>query len=131
MATSIDQKRSLPLVQASCCGSSVPVGFRVRDARASDLPRVIELLKGSDLPVEGVDEQFGQGFAVAVDGERVIGAIGIERYGAYGLLRSAVVSVGDRGRGVGEALVLDRIDWSMRQGLSALYLLTTSAPEFF
>src|SRR5688572_33140590 len=98
MTTSIEQKRSLPLVQASCCGSSVPVGFRVRDARSSDLARVIELLKGSDLPVDGVDEQFPGGFAVALDGDRVIGAIGVERYGAYALLRSAVVSVADRGR---------------------------------
>ena len=61
----------------------------------------------------------------------LVGAMGIERYGAYGLLRSAVTAPSWRGRGVGQALTHERIDWARSQRLTALFLLTTTAADFF
>ena len=79
----------------------------------------------------GLDEQFGAGYVLARDGNNVVGAMGIERYGDYGLLRSAVTVPAWRGRGVGQALTRERIDWARSQRLKALYLLTTTAADFF
>lgn len=124
------QSKTLPVAKVSCCGSSAPTAFRVRAAQREDRATVATLLQAAELPTDGLEDQF-DAFSVAVDGGQVIGAAGIERYGDYGLLRSAVVSSAARGRGVGEALVLDRIDWSMRAGLQALYLLTTTAADYF
>ena len=128
---STTQSRSLPIQQASCCGSGSTQGFNVRSARADDFAKVQELLRAAELPLEGLQDQFGEGYAVAQENGKLLGAVGIERYGKYGLLRSAVVAGSERGRGVGEALVLDRIDWSIRAGLGALYLLTTTAGDYF
>jgi arsenite methyltransferase len=125
------QSRSLPIQQSSCCGSGPARGFQVRSARSEDLANVQELLRTADLPLDGLEDQFGAGYAVAEERDALLGAIGIERYGKYGLLRSAVVSASQRGRGIGEALVLDRIDWSLHTGLDALYLLTTTASDYF
>ena len=118
-------------MSAGCCSTSVPTGFIVRSARSDDLPAVKALLTTAKLPTDGVEEQFGPAYAVATEDDRIIGVVGIERYGSYGLLRSAAVTPDARGRGVGEALILDRIDWSMRNQLQAIYLLTTTAPDYF
>jgi len=107
------------------------VGSRLRHARASDYHVVKQLLEGAKLPVEGLDDFFGEGYAVADLEGRVIGALGIEVYGGYGLLRSAVVDEPYRGSGLGEQLTRERIEWSRAQKLKALYLLTTTAASFF
>ena len=89
------------------------------------------MLSAADLPIGGLDDQFGDNYAVALAGSRLIGAAGVERHGADGLLRSVVITASDRGKGIGEQLVLNRIEWSMREGLESVYLLTTTAAPFF
>jgi SAM-dependent methyltransferase/N-acetylglutamate synthase-like GNAT family acetyltransferase len=111
--------------------SSGVVRFSVRPATGADLGAVRALLDAALLPTDGVADHFPVGYSVAVAGDRVVGAEGIEVYGEYGLLRSAVVSEAWRGRGVGEALTWDRIGWSRGRGLHALYLVTMTAPSFF
>jgi amino-acid N-acetyltransferase len=103
----------------------------VRAAESADFAAVRALLASSDLPVEGLEEQFGEGYAVAVADGAIVGAEGIEVYDDAGLLRSAVISPAWRGKGVGDALTRDRIDWSRRRGLADLYLLTTTASDYF
>jgi amino-acid N-acetyltransferase len=61
----------------------------------------------------------------------VVGAAAIEVHPPFGLLRSAVVEPSWRGHGVGIALTRDRLAWARMRGLVALYLLTTTAPDFF
>ncbi|NUQ11924.1 MAG: GNAT family N-acetyltransferase, partial [Gemmatimonadaceae bacterium] len=85
--------------------------FRIRPAAAADLPQVEQTLSAADLPLDGLREQFGDGYAVALSGDRLIGVEGIEVYGTDGLLRSAAVAPDWRGRGVGDALTRDRIAW--------------------
>ncbi len=125
------QRISLPLAQVGCCSSDVPTGWLVRSARAADLQRMTALLESADLPVDGVADQFGAAYAVAEQNGELIAALGIERYGAFGLLRSAVVAPSYRGKGIGEALVLERMEWSAGQGIQSLYLLTTTAADYF
>lgn len=103
----------------------------VRRATMADLDASCSLLREAELPLTGVDEQFGEGYAVAESGGAIVGVEGIEVYGTDGLLRSAAVSPSWRGRGVGDELTRDRIEWARRRGLTALYLLTTTAGDYF
>jgi len=103
----------------------------VRAARPDDLPRVRELLSVAELPLDGLDEQFGDAYAVAEAGGTLVGAEGIETYHDVGLLRSAVVDPNWRGRGVGDALTRDRLAWARARGLREVYLLTTTAADYF
>lgn len=106
--------------------------FTIRPARAADAASVEVLLTESRLPLDGLRDQFGDHYAIAVDeGGAVLGVEGMEVYGEYGLLRSAAVRESARGRGVGDALTRDRIGWARQQGLRDVYLLTTTASAFF
>jgi amino-acid N-acetyltransferase len=98
--------------------------YSVRPATATDLDAVISLLAAASLAPNAVDVQFGPQFAVAVDGAdgAVIGAAGI---------RSAVVDSNWRGLGIGAALTDDRIAWAESASLSALYLLTETAADYW
>ncbi len=105
--------------------------FAIRSATQSDLPAVEASLEAANLPLAGLRDQFGDGYAVAESRGLVIGVEGVEVHGRDGLLRSAAVAPDWRGRGVGDALTRDRIAWARRRGLRAIYLLTTTAGDWF
>lgn len=105
--------------------------YTIRAATGADLPSVEQALAAADLPLDGLSDQFGEGYAVAVTDGRVIGVEGIEVHGNDGLLRSAAVAPDWRGKGVGDALTRDRIAWARAHGLRAIYLLTTTAGDYF
>jgi amino-acid N-acetyltransferase len=104
---------------------------RIRDANAGDLDSVLALLNENDLPVDGVSEFFGPAYAVAEERNQILGAAGVELFGETGLFRSAVVHESARGRGIGESLTRDRIDWARGQEVIDLYLLTTTTENYF
>jgi len=107
-------------------------GVRVRPARAEDIEAVRALLLAARLPDDGLEEQFGSAYAVAaLAGGELVGAAGIEAYGAAGLLRSVVVAEAWRGTGLGRRMVADRLAWAEGRGLSEVYLLTSTAADFF
>lgn len=105
--------------------------MEVRGAREEDLPRVEALLAQADLPTDGVRDFFPANYAVAELKGAIIGAAGVEQYGEYGLLRSAVIAADARGTGLGARLVRERLAWSKARGITDVYLLTTTAPRFF
>ncbi|HEX8244353.1 MAG TPA: GNAT family N-acetyltransferase, partial [Longimicrobium sp.] len=76
----------------------------IRPARPDDRDAVEALLRRVGLPPDGLDEQFGDAYAVAEAGGRIVAAAGVEVYGGAGLLRSVVVDDAWRGRGLGAAL---------------------------
>ena len=102
----------------------------IRPAAARDLEDIERLLSEDSLPIDGVAESL-HGFLVAVNGEDVVGAVGIESCGEYGLLRSAVVDANARNRGIGRQLVERAIDSAREHKLKGLYLLTTTAEAYF
>ncbi|HZJ70895.1 MAG TPA: GNAT family N-acetyltransferase, partial [Planctomycetota bacterium] len=63
------------------------------------------LLAAAGLPADDVSEAGLEGFVVAVRGERIVGAAGLELHGDAGLLRSVAVAGDERGAGLGSALV--------------------------
>ncbi|HEX6133206.1 MAG TPA: arsenic resistance N-acetyltransferase ArsN2 [Longimicrobiales bacterium] len=112
-------------------GEVVTAVGSVRAATSADLWAVQSLLRAADLPVDGVADQFEDGYVVYEAAGAVVGAAGLEVYGGHGLLRSVVVAPEWRGRGVAESLVTDRIEWGAARGLRAVYLLTTTAAPYF
>ena len=101
----------------------------IEPARREELPRILELLEEADLPVAGVDH--AESFLVAREQDRLVGCIGLEMYGEAGLLRSLVVRPDTRGRGLGKLLVERLLETARARGVSVLYLLTTTADEYF
>ena len=104
--------------------------MKIRKATNRDLDAVEGLLSANDLPLDGVKENLS-GFIVAEECGRVIGAVGLERFGSVALLRSAVVSEGRRGGGVGRQLVEHLLDYAESDGIEELFLLTTTAEDYF
>ena len=104
--------------------------MQIRAATNSDLSAVEGLLTASDLPTDGVRDNFSS-FVVAEDDGAIAGAIGLEKYGSVALLRSAVVSPDHRGSGVGRRLVEQLLERAEEAGIDELFLLTTTAEEYF
>ena len=105
--------------------------IELRAAEPADYAAVTTLLAQAGLPVEGVADQFGDGYVVACGAGALAGVAAIERHGNCGLLRSVVVAPGERSRGLAARLVEQRLAWASAQGLSAVYLLTTTAADYF
>jgi N-acetylglutamate synthase-like GNAT family acetyltransferase len=103
---------------------------RVRAAGARELAAMEALLASSSLPTEGVAERLGD-FLVAEAAGEVVGLAGLERHGPDGLLRSVAVSPSWRGRGLGVALTEGVLEHARTLGLRAVYLLTTTAEDYF
>lgn len=97
----------------------------------TDLNAILELVAGSGLPCDGIADQFPNEYVVARSGSVVVGVAGLERHGRSGLLRSLAVHPAHRRSGLGARLVQDRLEQARAKGLEAVYLLTTTAPDYF
>jgi tRNA (guanine37-N1)-methyltransferase len=104
----------------------------VRPASSTDSKSVLDLLVRCELPTDGVSDRFPDGYSVAVtDSGALVGTAGVERYGTHSLLRSVAVDPAWRGRGLAERLTTDRMQWAQRGGARTMYLLTTTAADYF
>jgi amino-acid N-acetyltransferase len=101
-----------------------------RPATASMHPRVIELLRSCALPVEDVPATLDH-FFVAMDGDNLIGTVGIEALGDIALFRSLAVASDRRGRGVARQLFEVARTRAQQLGARELFLLTTTAETIF
>ncbi|MXR40207.1 GNAT family N-acetyltransferase [Halobaculum sp. WSA2] len=97
---------------------------------AADLDRVEALLAANGLPTSDVRTGSGR-FYLARDGDAVVGAGGLERDGSDALLRSVVIEESSRGEGYGTALCTALEERARTEGVETLYLLTTTASDFF
>ena len=91
---------------------------------------VINLLKSQNLPSEDLPDVLTD-FYAAVNAEKLIGLIGMERYGNFGLLRSMVVHPDYRNKGVAETLVIHLEKEAKATGITDMYLLTETADKYF
>lgn len=107
------------------------VPWTMRTATEDDLATIAEMLEEAELPAGGLGDFSAASYVVAEQDGGIVGAGGVEVYGKYGLLRSVVVRSGMQGKGLGGAIVSERLRWSAAKGLRAVYLLTTTAPDFF
>lgn len=104
--------------------------MELRMPSATDHAALRALLQVNRLPVEDLDDSPVD-FLVAVEGGRLVGAIGLERHGDAGLLRSLVVDGDARGSGLGQRLVSALEAKAQADGVGRLVLLTQTAAPFF
>lgn len=103
-------------------------------ATGVDVEWVHDLLERADLPTDDLSAtRAADGPALYVVRSEAgrVGCIGVERYGDDGLLRSAVVLEEYRGEGYGRAAVRALETESRDSSIGTLYLLTTTAADFF
>jgi amino-acid N-acetyltransferase len=91
---------------------------------------IISLLQAEKLPTEDLPGSLNN-FFVALEGDAVIAAIGLEQYGNCGLLRSMVVNKEHRNKSIASALVKELENESIALGIDCIYLLTETAPLYF
>jgi amino-acid N-acetyltransferase len=93
--------------------------------------QVKHLLAESKLPTSDLSPQHLEHFFGCGPVEKPKGVVGLEIYGTVALLRSLAVSADSRGNGYGKALVGQIERFAQSQGITDVYLLTTTAAEFF
>jgi amino-acid N-acetyltransferase len=99
-------------------------------ATPCDLPAVRKLLEQQHLLLDGIDEHL-QTLLVSREGSNVVGAAGLELYADGALLRSVAVDPALQGQRVGHQLVDAALQLAQRHGAPAVYLLTTTAADYF
>jgi amino-acid N-acetyltransferase len=107
------------------------VTLHAEPARPHDLPEALDLLGRSDLTGQDVAEGWGHYFVVREDDGRVVGVAGLEVHGEDGLLRSVAVDPDYRGQGLAASLVQAALERAQRVRLRSVYLLTTTARDYF
>ena len=105
--------------------------LQIRKAKTSDLSEILDLLRGSSLPSDGVAEHLSDFFVARDSTGRLVACAGVERYGAIGLLRSVAVSAELQRTGLGSRLVVRVLDDARHEGVDEVVLLTTTASDFF
>ena len=152
---SLELLRLMLIVEASCPGFELPEQLEMADVwpdvivgcagggsnfAGLTLPFLKAKFDGAATRIVAVEPSacptltkgsYAYDFEVGERAGMVVGAIGVERYGDYGLLRSAVVTETERGSGLGARLTRERLDWGRAQNMRSIYLLTTTAAPFF
>ncbi len=106
------------------------MSHRIGPASTGDLPEIEALLRATQLPVDGLSP-FVETILVSRSRGAIIGCAAVELYGDAALLRSVAVDPGWQGRGLGTELV-EKITWLARdRGARTMFLLTTTATEYF
>jgi amino-acid N-acetyltransferase len=106
------------------------MNLSIEPARPDDFAAVAALLEQSGLPKDGLADHLATAIVARDDG-RVVGSATLEMYGTAALLRSVAVDSSWRGRELGQRLTQAALDLAHQRGVSAVYLLTETAGEFF
>ena len=88
------------------------------------------LLAASELPTDDLGDPSIQ-LVGAFDDHTLLGVVGLQTFGRFGLLRSLAVAPHARARGVGRALCERVFELAAEQHLDGLWLLTMSARDYF
>jgi amino-acid N-acetyltransferase len=102
----------------------------IERATPDDEPLMLALLAASGLPTAGLMEHLDSAYVVR-RGARVVGTAALEVYAGGALLRSVAVDKTERGGGLGRLLTERAIGEADARELAAVYLLTTTAEEYF
>lgn len=99
-------------------------------ARPDDLDAVLGLLAVNHLPKDGLAPHLSTAVVARV-GAEIVGSAALEGYADGALLRSVAVAPEWHGRGLGHRLVEEAVALAVTLGAPAVYLLTTTAEDFF
>lgn len=103
--------------------------MNINPVTQNDFSAAIRLLQQNNLPTEDITDTTPL-FTLYHEGT-LIGVVGLETSGEDGLLRSLCVDESKRTSGSGKQLVSFIENYAKSQGLKNLYLLTTTAAQFF
>ena len=103
---------------------------KITKAHGQQRASIIALLQTEKLPAEDLPVSLDN-FLVATEDDKVIGAIGLEQYDNYGLLRSMVVDKEYRNKNIASQLVQQLENYTATIGITCLYLLTETAAQYF
>lgn len=104
--------------------------MELSQAVAEDREDIIGLLRAEKLPVDDLPIDMSA-FLVARSVSGIAGAIGMELYGQYALLRSMVVSPKERNKGIAGQLVRALESSAAGKHVNTIYLLTETADKYF
>jgi amino-acid N-acetyltransferase len=104
-----------------------PIMIRGRPPKST----VVALLHSQGLPVSDITDEHLEHFFLIGSDASPTGLVGVEMYGTEALLRSLVVAETARTQGIGSALVQHAEEYASSHHVSAMYLLTTTAENFF
>lgn len=99
-------------------------------ARPDDLQEVLALLTENHLPLDGLTDHLATTLVARHDG-RIVGSAALEVYPEGALLRSVAVAPRLQHQRLGRALTDAAISLAEERHLPAVYLLTTTAAEYF
>jgi amino-acid N-acetyltransferase len=99
-------------------------------AAPDELPGIVDLLTRSQLPPDGIEAHLATTL-VAREGARLVGCSALELYDGAALLRSVAVEPDRRGAGLGRRLTEAALALARERAVRTVYLLTTTAAEFF
>jgi amino-acid N-acetyltransferase len=98
-------------------------------ASQNSFTAAIDLLKKNNLPTEDIAP--GTQLFVVEEDDKVVATVAVEYNYDNALLRSLSVSEEKRKTGVGAELVNFIEDYVQKQGVQSIFLLTTTAADFF
>ncbi|GGD83350.1 hypothetical protein GCM10011514_54260 [Emticicia aquatilis] len=101
----------------------------LKKVTSEKVSEVLALLTAANLPTNDIDEGVELFFLEA--NEQVIATAGLEIKDKFGLLRSVSVLQNQKGKGYGQLIAQELEAYAKTQHIKQLYLLTTSAKEFF
>ena len=104
--------------------------FIILPAMPDETEAIRALLNRAELPSEDFVQHLDH-FLTAKQNGTLAGAVGLEVYGESGLLRSLVVDETYRGQGLGIKLCEQIFAYAQEKRVKELYLLTTTAADFF
>jgi amino-acid N-acetyltransferase len=102
----------------------------IEPARGEDGSAILRILSVAGLPIDGLLDHLDTA-VVARAGGRVVGCAALEVYADGALLRSVVVDSEAKGHGIGTQVTTAALNLAGALGVPAVYLLTTTAEEFF
>lgn len=94
-------------------------------------PAAAQLLAANHLPTADLAGGAAITFFGYYSAQTLAGLVGLEACGPYVLLRSFAVAEAQRGQGIGTTLVAYAEKYAAQHGVQAIYLLTTTAAQFF
>jgi arsenate reductase len=106
-------------------------GITVGSPAVSELEAIEALVALSQLPTTVVADHFPAGYVVARRGGEVVGVAALEPHDDVALLRTVAITPSERGTGIGVALVANRLTAAWTNGVDRVFLLTTTAADFF
>lgn len=105
------------------------MNYYIKPVEGDYYQELLHLLEQNKLPSSDIEGK--QLFVLLDEGNKVVGTGGLEYFNGHALLRSIAVEESHRGKGLGKLITAELEKIARKNGSKDLYLLTTTAENFF